>query len=539
MVLCEEQKNYVYQYTFFTFSGGINIKYAFSSFVCIVRVTKGEHMSIDEYKSQLIMGIKETIKYVNLHKIKAISSLTIIAMLTTGAYAGNAYYKSNLVDVYHVYLHGAEIGIVDSPRVVEEWIANKKNQESNLFKGYDLEIDTDVTYEHQSIYRGEYDNETTLNVLANSVEVKAKAFRLVVNGEFIGYVKDKAAGERLLESIQSQYTKEFDKKNTVVIASLGDDEEFSPPPVQENEQGEKLKKVTFKEEIEFVPTIIEPTEMTEEETITNILTEGVEEQITYTVQSGDYLGKIAVEYNIPTTELLKLNPGLTEKSILQIGQVLNVTGINSKITVQTVVESKAVESIPFATEVINDNTKFKDQVTTRQKGVKGEKEVTYETLKENGVVVDRTAIDETILTQPIKQIEVRGTKVRPTVKTGKFIWPAKGGYITSNYGYRWGRLHAGIDIAGVKDKTIMASDAGTVTFAGSKASFGNLVIIDHGDGYETYYAHLSSISVKKGAKVGQGQKIGVMGSTGHSTGTHLHFEIRINGKPQNPANAFK
>lgn len=495
-------------------------------------------MNVQQYKSQLMKGIKETVKYVNLHKIKAISSLSIIAMLTTGAYAGNAYYKSNLVDLYHVYLHGAEIGVVDSPRVVEEWIDNKKNEEASHFRGYDLQIDSDVTYEHQSVYKGKFDNETALDVLANSVEVKAKAFKLVVNGEFIGYVKDQAAGERLLNSIKSKYTAPYEKKNTVAVASLLD-EELGSEEAEVDDKGDKLKSVSIKEEIDFQPTIIEPTEMTEENKIATILTEGVEEQITYAVESGDYLGKIAGKFNLSTAELIKLNPGITDKSILQIGQELNVTGINSKITVQTVLERKAVESIPFETEIIKDDTKFKDQVTTKQKGVKGEKEVLYEVLQENGIDVDRTAIGEEIITQPVKQIEIRGTKTRPTVKTGKFIWPTKGGFITSGYGYRWGALHAGIDISGVKDKTIMASDAGTVSFAGSKKSFGNLVIIDHGDGYETYYAHLSSISVKKGDKVGQGQKVGVMGSTGNSTGTHLHFEIRINGKPQNPANAFK
>ncbi len=470
--------------------------------------------------------------------MKAISSLSIIALLTTGAYAGDSYYKSNLVDIYHVFLHGEEIGVVDSPKVVEDWIANKKNQEASQFKGYDLQIDSDVTYEHQSIYKGTFDNQTTIDILANSVEVKAKAFKLVVNGEVIGFVKDQAAGEVLLNSIKKQYTKEFDKKNTVAIASILD-ENLEIVPAEEDEDADKLKSVSIKEEIQFIPTIIEPTEMTEEEDITAILTEGIAEQITYTIEAGDYLGKIAGKFNLSTAELIKLNPGITDKTVLQIGQVLNVTGINSKITVQTVLERKAVEAIAYNVEYIDDNTMYKDEKKTKQKGVKGEKKVTYEVVQENGVEVDRKAINETVLSEPVKEIIRRGTKARPTVTTGKFIWPTKGGFITSGYGYRWGSLHAGIDISGVKDKTIMASDAGTVTFAGWKKSFGNIVIINHGDGYETYYAHLSKIDVKKDQKVGQGQKIGVMGNTGNSTGTHLHFEIRKNGKAMNPSNAFK
>lgn len=495
-------------------------------------------MRIQDYKNIFIKSIKDTVHYVNVHKFKAISSLAIISMLSTTAYAGESYYKSNLVDVYHVYLHGEEIGVVNSPKVVEEWIANKQQEEAEQFNGYDLQIDSDVTYEHQSVYKGTYDNENTINVLATSVEVKAKAFKLVVNGEFIGYVKDKATADAILNSIKKKYTHPYEKKNTISIASLTDENDETPVNEEENDAN-NLLSVSFKEDVELLPTIIEPAEMNDADTITEILTDGVEEQQTYKIVAGDYLGKIAGKVDLPTAELLRLNPGLTEKSVLQIGQELNVTAMSSKLTVQTVVEQKVIESIPFKTEYVEDNTMYKNEEKVKQQGVKGEKEVTYQVTSENGLEVDRTAVGEVILSQPVTKIVRKGTKPVPVVSTGQFIWPTKGGVVTSNYGYRWGAMHTGIDISGVKDKTIMAADNGTVTFAGWKKSYGNIVIIDHGGGIETYYAHLSSISVEKGQKVAQGQKVGVMGSTGNSTGTHLHFEIRKNGKATNPSNAFK
>jgi murein DD-endopeptidase MepM/ murein hydrolase activator NlpD len=113
------------------------------------------------------------------------------------------------------------------------------------------------------------------------------------------------------------------------------------------------------------------------------------------------------------------------------------------------------------------------------------------------------------------------------------IWPARG-TVTSEYGSRWGRLHAGIDIANSIGTPIWASKAGTVIFAGVESGYGNTVIVDHGNGFSTLYAHMSRISTSQGASVGQGQTVGAMGNTGHSTGPHVHFETRYNGSPRNP-----
>ena len=113
------------------------------------------------------------------------------------------------------------------------------------------------------------------------------------------------------------------------------------------------------------------------------------------------------------------------------------------------------------------------------------------------------------------------------------VWPVRGS-VTSGFGQRWGRLHAGIDIGAGTGTPIRASKAGEVIFAGSMSGYGNCVIIDHGGGLSTLYAHQSRIATGDGAAVGQGDVIGYVGSTGHSTGPHLHFETRVSGSPQNP-----
>jgi murein DD-endopeptidase MepM/ murein hydrolase activator NlpD len=114
-----------------------------------------------------------------------------------------------------------------------------------------------------------------------------------------------------------------------------------------------------------------------------------------------------------------------------------------------------------------------------------------------------------------------------------YVWPVLGP-VTSPFGWRWGRMHEGIDIGASSGTPIVAAAAGTVIHAGWLGGYGNLVVIDHGGGVATAYGHQSSIAAGYGATVAQGQLIGYVGSTGHSTGPHLHFEVRVNGVPQDP-----
>ena len=118
------------------------------------------------------------------------------------------------------------------------------------------------------------------------------------------------------------------------------------------------------------------------------------------------------------------------------------------------------------------------------------------------------------------------------VSSSGFIWPVNGP-ITSGFGWRWGRMHEGIDIGAPCGTPIHAAASGTVIYSGWEDGYGNFVVIDHGNGLATAYGHQSAIYVSGGA-VSQGQTIGAVGSTGHSTGCHLHFEVRVNGNPVDP-----
>ena len=114
-----------------------------------------------------------------------------------------------------------------------------------------------------------------------------------------------------------------------------------------------------------------------------------------------------------------------------------------------------------------------------------------------------------------------------------FIWPVHG-VLTSGYGWRWGRMHEGIDLAVGVGTPVVAAAAGTVIVAGWLGGYGNLVVIDHGNGIATAYGHNTSVTVGVGQFVEQGQLVSYSGSTGHSTGPHVHFEVRINGSPVDP-----
>ncbi|MEL6206497.1 MAG: M23 family metallopeptidase [Pseudomonadota bacterium] len=159
--------------------------------------------------------------------------------------------------------------------------------------------------------------------------------------------------------------------------------------------------------------------------------------------------------------------------------------------------------------------------------------ITYSTKGEN------PSGDEVRANQILKGLD-RMNLYRLAAEKAPFSMPVKSGYrLTSGFGMRWGRLHAGTDFAGSQGTPIYATADGVVSHASWLSGYGRLIKIQHEFGIETRYAHLSRIRVKAGERVVKGQRIGDMGNTGRSTGTHLHYETRVNGKPVNPMNFIR
>jgi murein DD-endopeptidase MepM/ murein hydrolase activator NlpD len=146
--------------------------------------------------------------------------------------------------------------------------------------------------------------------------------------------------------------------------------------------------------------------------------------------------------------------------------------------------------------------------------------------------LDALERESAVLASRIRSVQ-RGGAGGGAPSASGFIWPVNGP-ITSPFGQRWGRLHAGVDIGAGFGTPIHAAASGTVIHAGWLGGYGNLVVVDHGGGLSTAYAHQQRIYVSVGAAVGQGQVLGEVGSTGYSFGAHLHFEVRVNGSPVDP-----
>jgi len=129
--------------------------------------------------------------------------------------------------------------------------------------------------------------------------------------------------------------------------------------------------------------------------------------------------------------------------------------------------------------------------------------------------------------------QASSSDIVPPTGNGMFAWPVSGP-VTSGYGLRWGRMHEGIDIAVSLGTAVRAAAAGTVIYAGWLGGYGNLVVVDHGSGLSTAYAHNTSFAVSVGQQVAAGQVVSYSGSTGHSSGPHVHFEVRLNGSAVDP-----
>ena len=137
------------------------------------------------------------------------------------------------------------------------------------------------------------------------------------------------------------------------------------------------------------------------------------------------------------------------------------------------------------------------------------------------------------LASRIQSAQSSGPPVDSTVSASGLIWPVSGP-VTSSFGWRWGRMHEGVDIAAPTGAPVVASASGQVIYASWMSGYGNLVVVDHGGGLATAYAHLSAYGAGFGQSVAQGQTIGYVGCTGHCFGSHLHFEVRVNGSPVDP-----
>lgn len=189
--------------------------------------------------------------------------------------------------------------------------------------------------------------------------------------------------------------------------------------------------------------------------------------------------------------------------------------------------------IPFNTTIIEDEKVPEGVEMCTQEGVVGKGVRRAVILYENGVQKQDVEPISSLVEAPVDRIIVKGTGKMAGLVENTLPWPSEGRF-TSGYGRRWGRNHTGIDIAAKPGTPIYAPAMGTVTFSDTRSGYGNYIMIDHGNGYVTTYAHMTTRYVKEGDVVAEGTLIGTVGSTGRVTGPHLHFEILCNGSYVDP-----
>jgi murein DD-endopeptidase MepM/ murein hydrolase activator NlpD len=256
--------------------------------------------------------------------------------------------------------------------------------------------------------------------------------------------------------------------------------------------------------------------------------------ITYKVKKGDTLYQIGLFFGIHYQDLAEFNH-IVDPRKLQVGQELVIPlqieeiPIDKPMTVPQLAKAyhTTVELMVYLNPIFQEQTVTeKGQWIAVPKKMKRAYRKLHQPLPQTQKLPRKKAK---------RKVVVFPESTTPKPSSYLFCWPVKG-QITSKFGWRHGRQHKGIDIWNVAQSRalIYASKAGVVTRAGYTNGYGNLVVIDHGNGWVTYYAHLSKIRVGKGQRIETGQVVGNMGKTGNATGYHLHFEIRKNGEAINP-----
>lgn len=290
----------------------------------------------------------------------------------------------------------------------------------------------------------------------------------------------------------------------------------------------------------------------------------------YTVQEGDTLEDLLARFSMTQERLQALNPDidLTASEVamglewdetspnaqldaedfaeifasefgtpLEVGLVLTVEQLCPRLVVSTVEEQRFTRAVLPTVETQPDDTMYKGEQRIVQPGQAGEEEVLARVVKRCGVTVASTDLTSVVTTQAVPLTVGTGTQPMPELPEGMFLWPVRG-HLTSDFGYRFifgeTNFHRGVDLAAPAGTAISAAAGGVVTYAGVKGTYGNLVVVSHGNGFVTYYAHCSKILVEAGESVTQGQPLAAVGSTGRSTGPHLHFEVRYQNTPIDP-----
>ena len=411
---------------------------------------------------------------------------------------------------YSVSVDGQKLGVVANTAQFEA-VERKVEDRVEVILGRDYSLDGHVSFSRCLVKKRSLSDLSGFETyLFNQVDEVTRGYVLTVGDETLAVQTDSARLEALLDAIKAPYVNE----NTIVA-------EFTTPV---GLTCEYVGKDQFQDDITQVEAL---------------LTSNTREAVVYTVKQGDTYSGVASRYDMTVSELMAMNPQASLNKLL-VGDQLTVSASIPYLGVRTVDKVRYEEAIPAPVEYVDDDSMYQGDTKTLDPGVDGSQMVDARITYLNGMEEQRDITNVQQLSAPQTKLVARGTKERPkTMAKGNFIWPVRG-TITSRYGGRslFGtyNFHGGLDIAVPYGTSIKAADGGKVITSGWNNSYGYYIVIDHENGKQTYYAHNSKLLVSAGQRVYQGQVIAKAGATGNSTGSHCHFEVRINGQRQNPRN---
>lgn len=434
----------------------------------------------------------------------------VMPLIAIGVFATLINYVSNLNYAVSVEYNGEHVGYVQDETVYEQ--AETKLQERLLYQEGDEAVDSipNFTVTILKDQQLKTDSELTDTIIQSRAANIVQATGITIDGKFYGAVKDSNTLRSSLNALLDQYKTNEDNK------------------------------VEFLKEVDLETGLYLQNNIVDENELVQTLTGTTQENVYYTVVSGDTPSEIAQAYDMSTDELVSLNPGILENCF--IGQQVLIKKQQPFLQVKSTVVKTYDQAVAYETEYTESSSLYEGMSQVTRQGQNGVASVTAEISYVDGIEIGRNIISSVVTKESVSKKVTKGTAKMPVVSNYSgaakssygLIWPVSGGYISQYFGY-----HNGIDYAfrgNGYGKPIVAALPGKVIYSGYRGSYGNVVVVDHGNGMETWYAHMSKRIAQAGDTVAQGQQLGNVGSTGRSTGNHLHFEVRINGIRKNPMN---
>ncbi|OHW61636.1 murein DD-endopeptidase MepM [Andreesenia angusta] len=411
---------------------------------------------------------------------------------------------------YEVKVDKEVVGVVSKKSSIDRVLESIEDEKSTEYKK-EVVLDEAIEVEAVKAEKAEMiEPEELKSKLEEKVVALVDAVDIVIEGEAVVSVDSQEDAAKIVESLKSRNMEKYGTEHTVEAKIVQ-----SVEPKASKVDANQVKSI--------------------EEAVEIIETGGVE-VVEHEMKPGENFWTISKDYNTTSEAIEAANPD-KDPTKVRDGEIVKINSPKPYITVELVEELEVEEETAFETTYETSEEMYNDTEAVKTEGVNGKSKKKIKKTSVNGNEVKSEVLSEEILLEPVSKVIVKGTKERPSgVGTGNFQTPANG-YISSRFGPRWGTIHRGLDIAAPTGTTIVASDSGKVTYAGyNNGGYGYMVKISHGNGFETLYAHSSQLYVSVGDVVNAGDVIAAIGSTGNSTGPHLHFEVIKNGEKVNPEN---